>query len=405
MDSSYNNQPRTPTRNPSLAPVYGRASSPVINPMSFSPFGSSWDLHGSPSTRAPSNMSFANMSSSSAGINSQPLGDEPMSTNSRMDDTDDLHVEKSRVLEQLRHMTSEVDRLENRLQAVKRKRARAIAAAMERHQRIQETEASEMRFDQETIPIIRLQNFTNIAFTSIHNRILSTLDSGVRIRQYQFTGSCSHLEFDLQFTVEEPSLELGKIHITVPREVRMELSNLIARTERDSNLLRFFQALSQYVQMDEDRSTLINNLAKRFPDLIKSNRTLRRLSSKSTAARSLRYSALTQGITPGGPGVQTLVFCGSRKASPELVLQWVINVTEHGRLTPRIQLLPRMNQKWKMADTKSTLEAIPTQFVRLLQLKGAEGAVAVLLQCVYGRIAASVEEELEEQDEDDQEET
>lgn len=71
--------------------------------------------------------------------------DEPMSAVSRTEEDDTLHLEKSRVLDQLQHMTTEVERLESRLQAVKRKRARAVIAAMERHQKAQETEAQEMR--------------------------------------------------------------------------------------------------------------------------------------------------------------------------------------------------------------------------------------------------------------------
>lgn len=154
-----NDRTRTPTRNTSLAPIYGRDITPTVNIGSFSPFGSSWDrpgssvsqagvtdvlaASGSPSMRSHSNSTFASMISSAN--NSHLHGDEAMSTGSHMDDADDLHVEKSLILEQLRNMTTEVDRLESRLQAAKRKRARAVASAMERHQRIQETEALEMR--------------------------------------------------------------------------------------------------------------------------------------------------------------------------------------------------------------------------------------------------------------------
>lgn len=44
----------------------------------------------------------------------------------------------------------------------------------------------------------------------------------------------------------------------------------------------------------------------------------------------------------------------------------------------------------RQADEKSTLDAIPTHFVRLLQLKGTEGAVAVLLRCVFGKSSPEV---------------
>ncbi|KAG0257989.1 hypothetical protein BG011_003606 [Mortierella polycephala] len=52
-----------------------------------------------------------------------------------------------------------------------------------------------------------------------------------------------------------------------------------------------------------------------------------------------------------------------------------------------MRLLPRMPKKWRQADDKSTLDSIPTHFIRLLQIKGSEEAAATLLQCVYGQSA------------------
>ncbi|KAG0257988.1 hypothetical protein BG011_003605 [Mortierella polycephala] len=62
-----------------------------------------------------------------------------------MEESDTLQVEKSRVLEQLQLMTTEVDRLESRLQAAKRRRARAVVSALEKHQKAQDADAREMR--------------------------------------------------------------------------------------------------------------------------------------------------------------------------------------------------------------------------------------------------------------------
>lgn len=55
-------------------------------------------------------------------------------------------MEKSRILEQLRNMTTEVDQLESRLQAVKRRRARAANSALQKLRETQESEVQEMRY-------------------------------------------------------------------------------------------------------------------------------------------------------------------------------------------------------------------------------------------------------------------
>ncbi|CAO3570223.1 unnamed protein product [Mortierella alpina] len=219
--------------------------------------------------------------------------------------------------------------------------------------------------------IRKQQNFTNMAFSSIQNHILSASEAGLRGRRYHIAGSCFQLQFNIQFTVHEPSLDLSDLEVVVPRSLEPELGLFISRVRRESTLLLFFQTLSQYAQMDFDRRSSMDRLAKRFPELIKSNHALRKLPVDVT-------------ILPGGAGVQSLTFGSARSSSPELVLQWTIEVTEHGTVVPRLGLLPRMPTKWRQTDDKATLDAIPTQFVRLVQLQGIEAAVATLLECVYG---------------------
>ncbi|KAF9087975.1 hypothetical protein BGX29_000535 [Mortierella sp. GBA35] len=331
-----------------------RSSSEHIIPVdpnnNYAPFGAPWSGPSTPSI--PSGMSipgdsiFKNMSSPARSL---IHSSEPGSSLRIDEEEDTLHIEKSRILEQLRHATAEVDQLESRLQAVRRRRARSVITALENHQKAQESEAKEMRNVlgsineltiseaekdatnaseqnrvKENVPVKtllstlaspeesrinmamvqRLQSFTDIAFTSIENYVLTTSDTGSSKRQYRIAGLCFRLEFEVKFTVHEPALDLTDLQITLPLSVRQELGRFVAS-----------------------------------------------------------------------------------KSSPELVLQWTIEATEQGRIIPHVRLLPRMHKKWRQADEKGTLDAIPTQFARLMQLKGTEGAIAVLLQCVYGRKA------------------
>ncbi|KAG0201683.1 hypothetical protein BGX28_005566 [Mortierella sp. GBA30] len=376
----------------------------------FIPFGSSWETPLSTSLASPhiqTRSAFIGLSPASVIAHS----DVPMSAVSGVEENDTLHVEKSRILEQLQLITKDVDRLEGRLQAIIRRRARAVISALEKHQKAQESEAHEMsNIHQMSISesggateagtaeqsqkassrtllsslgasttnglnidmIRKQQNFTNITFASIQNHILSTSETGLKARRYHITGSCFQLEFGIQFTVYEPTLDLSDVQVHVPRSVQPELGHFISSVQRDSLLLPFFQTLSQYAQMDYDRRSLMDTLAGRFPQLIKSGHSTRKFLEGKT-------------VLPGGPGVQSLTFSSIRRPSPELVLHWTIDVADQGQIVPKVSLVPRMPRKWRQSDEKATLDAIPTQFVRLAQLKGTEAAVASLLQCVFGQ--------------------
>ncbi|KAF9382900.1 hypothetical protein CPB97_006871 [Podila verticillata] len=391
-----------------LAPTYGRLDAEAEDLFleseldlanTFTPFSASWASSPFRGTRVNTiiEASMGDLSSSGSWI------DDPQQKGS---ESDELQVEKSQILEQLQLATAEVEGLEERLAAAKRKRARTVSAALEKHKKKQQTEAKEMRavlgsIQQSSGPgtvrprsprntfstpttanlslgiIQRLQNFTNIHFTSIQNYILTARNLGCCTRQYNISGACFQLDFKLEFTVNEPALSLDSFHIEVPTSVRKELGDFITESERRSLLLPFFEVFTQYAQLDHDRQTLMRKLSQRFPQLVKSNHR-----SPSRTSTTLGKMAGPTTLV-GGPGVQVLVFGGSK--TPELVFQWVIDITGDGKIIPQVRMLPRMPRSWRQLDDKATLDAIPSQFVRLIQLKGVEGAVTILLECVYGR--------------------
>ncbi|KAG0368759.1 hypothetical protein BGX24_002704 [Mortierella sp. AD032] len=424
-------------------PIIPMDPSPTNIPGSFGPTWSGFSTPSLPSSATlPVDSIFRNMSSPARAI-VQPA--EPLLSSLRINEEEDtLHIEKSRILEQLRNATTEVDDLEGRLQAVRRKRARAVVTALENHQKAQESEAKEMRnvlgsihqlsiseaekemestseedkikngvpvktlLNTLTAPgqssinlsmVQRLQSFTNVVFTSIENYVLTAPEAENSKRQYRIAGTCFHLDFQVKFIVHEPALNLTDLNITLSHSIRQELGQFVSSAEKYSMLLPFFRTLLQYAQMDYDRRTLMNNLAQRFPRLLKANHAFFKLSKSKVRSPSkialdkTNASDSSRWVLPGGPGVQTLTFSGARKSSPELVLQWTIEVTGHGKIIPHLRLLPRMHKKWRQADEKGTLDAIPTQFARLVQLKGTEGAIVVLLQCVYGRKATAERDE------------
>ena len=80
----------------------------------------------------------------------------------------------------------------------------------------------------------------------------------------------------------------------------------------ESLLLPFFRTFAQYAQMNYDRQSAMNRLAMRFSHLVKLNHSVRRLSKAARSASSPDDDALSSTLSPAGPGVQSMVFCGSR---------------------------------------------------------------------------------------------
>ncbi|KAF9584222.1 hypothetical protein BGW38_007197 [Lunasporangiospora selenospora] len=403
------------------AMTFGRLFTEPTGP--FTPFGSSsWDV-ALPSSQFEEPL--LGITPSELGGHLNPL--EISSSSGSMLVEGDLNVEKSSLLEQLRNMTAEVDRLEAKLESVKRRRERAVTAALEKHQENQETDAKEMRailgsINQLSLKesmakgidpksrgplsntpasididmIQRLQNFTKISYTSIQNRIRSATKVGVTSREYQFVGHCYLQEFDVRFTVCESELMLEELQIKVAHSAQSELEAFLDRATRDRELMPFFQTFCQYAQMDSDRQKLMNTLAERFPRLVKNSRALVNTAQESQGDGLTSVPAIRS-------GAQVLTFSGPRQVlrlfdsevignDPDLILSWIINATPQGRIIPQLQLLPRMPKKWRQADERSILDSIPTQFARLMQLRGVEGAVAILLRCIYGDDAEEAEE-------------
>ncbi|KAF9984767.1 hypothetical protein BGZ65_012648, partial [Modicella reniformis] len=302
----------------SITPFYGRNVTTTAADDNLELFPLSWE------SRSPA-LSSDRVEEVVRNSFSSPFGrrrsDISTSSSSRLGQEEDtLTVEKSRILEQLRHMTTEVDQLESRLQAVKRRRARAANSAVQKLQDAQQTEAQEMRQilssvhhlrlsdqskkrgDPDRTPLTtlstqalsnidvdmirRLQTYTNITFTSIQNHLFITEDD-TKARRYHLVGVCFQLDFKVEFTVREPSLDLEDIHVELPLSVQKELGTFVSRVQNESLLLPFFRTFVQYAQMDYDRQSAMNNLAKRFPQLVKSNHSIRRLSKATRSASGI----------------------------------------------------------------------------------------------------------------------
>ncbi|KAF9365550.1 hypothetical protein BGX34_009588 [Mortierella sp. NVP85] len=276
-------------------PTLGRDVTSITDDLQL--FPSPWKMPA----RVDEELTPRRVSSSSLGHRRSDVSTTSTSRLGQEEDT--LTVEKSRILEQLRNMTTEVDQLESRLQAIKRRRARAANSALQKLRETQESEVQEMSIDVDMV----------------------------------------------EFTVREPSLDLKDVRVELPLSLQNELGGFVSRVQDESLLLPFFRTFAQYAQMNYDRQSTMNRLAMRFSHLVKLNHSMRRLSKAARSASS--PDALSSTLSPAGPGVQSMVFCGSRKSSPELVLHWIIDVTDHGKIVPHVRLLPRMPKKCKAKPT------------------------------------------------------
>ncbi|KAF9976180.1 hypothetical protein BGZ73_009034 [Actinomortierella ambigua] len=383
-------------------------------------------------TLTSSNSPFRGLSSigGGGGGSNGGVGGADLLTSAERDHSKDLQVEKSRLLEQLRYMREDVDELEAQLQALRRKKARSNTISQAQQQRKRAKEALDMKYEQggekrsqgyetgkQSALLQQLRSFTNISFTQIQSQLEPFEDTSVpstksstlprtdnspgtedddallisKSRHYHYQGSCYELDFDVKFIVREPDLVLEGLMIKVPTGVEAEIGTFLEKAEKDSSLLLFFRTFHRYAQMNYQRKKLWNKFARQYPHLVAMASLNKDQPSAATTSSTLqRKRRRNVAILPGQDGIQVLTFRSSRRADMELVFNWRIHVDQHGHLTPLLRLLPKVTTLWKQSDQKAVVENLPIQFLRLVEMKGVQGAVVTILKSVYGQEATAV---------------
>ncbi|CAJ0913917.1 12313_t:CDS:2 [Entrophospora sp. SA101] len=80
-----------------------------------------------------------------------------------------------------------------------------------------------------------------------------------------------------------------------------------------------------------------------------------------------------------------LKFADKSKNYPELLFVWNLNLTPLGRvIITDLRLIPIMSHQWKTLDEFNIIDQIPNHFQQLVEVKGVQFAVEIIVKIVFG---------------------
>ncbi|CAG8525263.1 5910_t:CDS:2 [Ambispora gerdemannii] len=228
------------------------------------------------------------------------------------------------------------------------------------------SQASIKKIYETDVQIKRLASFTKIKFTKISNSLIPAIDTNYNneetrhvLRRYTYFGATYGLAFSLIFDVDETNACVKKTKVNVGFGAKSELGKFIEFVEHENNIHIFFKGLISYARLNQQRTRLFEALKRKY------HRSL--LISSSSSTNEYLEPEEKQDF---GDAI-------------DLTLYWRNTVSRTGHVVPNIQLIPRVPPKWEIFDEKNLVSQLPAQFLKLVQLKGVQGAVEVCVRCIF----------------------
>ncbi|CAG8664983.1 17326_t:CDS:2 [Gigaspora margarita] len=203
----------------------------------------------------------------------------------------------------------------------------------------------DQNIDQVINQITQLRSYTKIHFTQVTNHV-KILSTGEHIRHYIMTGDSRGLGFNLEFDVIEPDLCIQNLKIKIEPFIRREIGYFIENMEKDANLLTFFKGFIEYARLNDQRELFFNAMKQKF----------------SFLAVDVCANFLLKFSDPN-----------DRFELETLILK-------------NVSLLARMPDHWRSNDEKRVIDQIPYNFQKLVELKGIQPAVEMIVMSIFSDV-------------------
>ncbi|KAM7170479.1 centromere protein P isoform 1-T1 [Macrochelys suwanniensis] len=167
-----------------------------------------------------------------------------------------------------------------------------------------------------------LMKFTGVWFTNYSKETMEKTGNKT-IQKHRLSGTCYSLTFQMEFQLLEIQSNESISAVVTDLSIIMEcgeysdLSNFVSSAEERGNLLIFFRSLSSFAEWCEHRKCTFKHFKAKYPDIVR---------------------------LPEGPSGDYLVIRSPELSGFELMIVWKIYVDEEGRVTPVLDLLPRIPQ-------------------------------------------------------------
>ncbi|XP_067424265.1 centromere protein P [Emydura macquarii macquarii] len=203
-----------------------------------------------------------------------------------------------------------------------------------------------------------LMKLTGIWFTDYSKKTVEKTGNKI-IQKYRLSGNCYSLPFQLEFQLLEIQNKKSVSAVVTDLSIIMEsgeysdLSKFVSSAEERGNLLLFFRSLSSFAEWCEHRKCTFKHFKAKYPDIVR---------------------------LPEGLSGDYMVIRSPELSGFELMIVWKIYVDEHGRVTPVLDLLPRIPMQ--ALEDKGAVENGPKCFRNMLLLLGIEASIESLIKSV-----------------------
>ncbi|XP_006127626.1 centromere protein P isoform X1 [Pelodiscus sinensis] len=204
-----------------------------------------------------------------------------------------------------------------------------------------------------------LMKFTGIWFTNYSKETVEKTGNKI-IQKHRLSGNCCSLPFQMEFQLLEIQDDESIPAVVTDLSIIMEcgeysdLSKFVSCAEEQGSLLQFFRSLSFFAEWYEHRKCTFQHFKAKYPDIVR---------------------------LPAGSSGDYLVIRSHELSGFELIIVWKIYVDEEGRVTPVLDLLPRIPAQ-ALEDKVTTVENGPQCFRSMLHLLGIEASIENLIQSV-----------------------
>ncbi|XP_065264800.1 centromere protein P isoform X1 [Emys orbicularis] len=214
-----------------------------------------------------------------------------------------------------------------------------------------------------------LMKFTGIWFTNYSKETVEKTGNKT-IQKHRLSGNCYSLPFQMEFQLleiqpgvqvncqdysnESISAAVTDLSIIMECGEYSDLSKFVSSAEERGNLLLFFRSLSSFAEWCEHRKCTFKHFKAKYQDIV---------------------------TLPEGPSGDYLVIRSPDLSGFELMIVWKIYVDEEGKVTPVLDLLPRIPVQ-ALQDKKAAVENGPQCFRNMLLLLGIEASIESLIKSV-----------------------
>ncbi|XP_029358509.1 centromere protein P isoform X2 [Echeneis naucrates] len=201
---------------------------------------------------------------------------------------------------------------------------------------------------------------------SLNSCTIKTLQSSgsKMVQQVSVSGHCSELVFQVEFELSEvkegqrSERTVSNLNVVMDTSGLQNLSSFLSGVEESRDLLTFFRTLRTFSDRCEERYRTFQHFQEKYPAIV-----------------SLPGGCRSEVMTLGHPELPSCV----------LFVYWSVDVSTDGKVTPNINLLPKIPEQALQLFPSLAQSDTTEAFQSLLRILGPEAA----LESVIGAVSLS----------------